>query len=182
LDERSAKNLVDACCAGDRKAYAALVKKYYRHVFLVCIGTLGNVHDAEDIAQDAMLKGFMDINKLRDGSQLALWITKIAKNMCVNLARRQKYSRKAVEEKAKQPNKTATQNDRLQQAIEKLPKEFRLSLLMYYFDGRSVKTVAERLKMSTAGVYLRLRTATKQLHELLDKQTGSQRIEHSFAT
>lgn len=170
MDERSDKNLVDACRAGDRKAYAALVKKYYRHVFLVCIGMVANVHDAEDIAQDAMLKGFIKINKLRDGSQFGLWITKIAKNMCINLVLRKRHSRKAVEEKAKQPNEPKTQNDRLHQATEKLPRELRLPLLMYYFDGRSVKTVAEKLNISTANVYLRLRTATKQLHEMLIKQ------------
>jgi RNA polymerase sigma-70 factor (ECF subfamily) len=170
LDERSDKNLVDASCTGDRKAYAALVTKYYRHVFLVCMGILGNVVDAEDIAQDAMLKGFVDISKLRDGSQFSPWITRIAKNMCINLTRREKHSRKAVEEKAKQPNESAAENDRLQQAIEKLPQETRLPLLMYYFDGQSVKTVAKRLNISVPGVYLKLRAATEQLHKLLVKQ------------
>jgi len=167
LDEHSDKNLVDISCTGDRKAYAALVKRYYRHVFLVCMGILGNVHDAEDIAQDAMLKGFLEIKKLRDGSQFNPWVTRIAKNMCINMARREECSRKAIEEKATQPNETTTQNNSIQQAIEKLPQETRLPLLMYYFDGQSVKTVAEKLDISTAGVYAKLRTATKQLHEIL---------------
>ena len=170
MDERSDENLVEACCAGDRKAYAGLVKKYYRQVFLVCMGTLGNVADAEDIAQDAMVKGFVDIHKLRDGSQFCLWVTRIAKNMCINLATRQRHSIKTIEEKAKQPGKTTKQNDRLHQAIEKLPKEVRLPLIMYYFDGQSVKNVAEKLNISAAGVYVRLRNATKQLHEMLIKQ------------
>ncbi|MHC4758746.1 MAG: RNA polymerase sigma factor [Planctomycetota bacterium] len=170
MDERSDKNLVEASCAGDRKAYAALVKKYHRYVFLVCMGMLGNVADAEDIAQDAMLKGFVDISKLRDGSQFSPWVTRIAKNMCINLVRREKHSRKAFEEKAKQLNESTTENDRLQQAIEKLPQETRLPLLMYYFDGQSVKTVAERMNISVPGVYLKLRAATEQLHELLVKQ------------
>jgi len=170
LDERSDKKLVDASCTGDRKAYAALVKKYYRHVLLVCIGMLGNIHDAEDIAQDAMLKGFVDINKLRDSSQFGPWVRRIAKNMCINLGRRETHSRKAIEEKAKHLSKTITPNDRLQQTIEKLPQEIRLPLIMYYFDGQSVKNVAEKLNISTAGVYVKLRTATKRLHEMLIRQ------------
>lgn len=170
MDERSDKNLVVACRTGDKKAYAVLVKKYYRQVFLVCMGILGNVHDTEDIAQDAMLKGFVEINKLRDGSQFYPWIMRIAKNMCINTVRRRIHLRKALEEKAMQPNQIVMQNDNLEQAMENLPKEFRLPLVMYYFDGQSVKTVAERLNMSTSGVYLKLRTATQQLHELLVKQ------------
>ena len=81
-----------------------------------------------------------------------------------------KHLRKALEERAMQPNQTAMQNDNLEQAMAKLPEDVRLPLVMYYFDGQSVKTVAERLNMSAHGVYLKLRTATKQLHELLVKQ------------
>jgi DNA-directed RNA polymerase specialized sigma subunit len=38
---------------------------------------------------------------------------------------------------------------------------------MYYFDGKSVTSVAEKLGLSPSGVYLKLRTAVKQLHEIL---------------
>jgi len=133
------------------------------------MGMLGNAADAEDIAQEAMLKGFVEISKLRDGSQFGPWITRIAKNMCINLARRKEHSRKAVEEKAKLLNESAAENDRLQRAIEKLPQEFRLPLVMYYFDGQSVKRVAEKLNISVPGVYSKLRAATEKLHELLIK-------------
>lgn len=139
-------------------------------MFLTCMGFLGNVHDAEDIAQDAMIKGFVEIKKLRDGSQFRPWIIRIAKNMCINKAKRKKHIRKALEEKAMHLNQKDTQNDNLQQAIERLPKEVRLPLVMYYFDGQNVKTVAERLNISTPGVYLKLRNGIRQLHELLVKQ------------
>lgn len=170
MNDRSDENLVFACRAGDRSAYAALVRRHYKHVFLVCVCILGNAHDAEDIAQDAMLKAFEQIRKLRDGAQFGRWVAKIARNLCFNLVRRRMYARKAIEQKMAQPTQNPTENDNLQQAIEKLSQEFRLPLVMYYFDGQSVKTVAERLNMSTSGVYTKLRTATRQLHEILVKQ------------
>ena len=170
MNDRSDENLVTASRAGDRNAYGALVRRHYKHVFLVCLGTLGNAHDAEDIAQDAMIKAFEQIRKLRDGAQFARWVAKIAKNLCFNLLRRRRCAGKAVERRTAQPTQDVTENDDLQQAIEKLPREFRLPLVMYYFDGQSVKTVAERLNMSTSGVYTKLRTATKRLHEILVKQ------------
>lgn len=91
MDERSDKDLADAANAGDEKAYAVLVKRYYRQVFLLCIGIVGNVDDAEDIAQDAMLRGFVKIKKLRDGSRFCPWIVRIAKNMCLNMLKRKKH-------------------------------------------------------------------------------------------
>jgi RNA polymerase sigma-70 factor (ECF subfamily) len=138
------------------------------------LGILGNAHDAEDMAQDAMIKAFEQIRRLRNGAQFGRWVAKIAKNLCLNLVRRRRYAKKAVEQKNAQLTQNATENDNLQQAIEKLPIEFRLPLVMYYFDGQSVNTVAERLNMSTSGVYLKLRTAKKQLHEILVKQGETQ--------
>ena len=58
MDERSDKEIAWASHQGDRTAYAVLVQRHYKSVFLVCLGVLGNVHDAEDVAQDAMIKGF----------------------------------------------------------------------------------------------------------------------------
>ncbi len=137
------------------------------------MGILGNVHDAEDIAQDAMLKGYEQIRTLRDGSKFGLWIARIAKSLCINFIRRKKYARTAVAERAVHANQSVNEYDNLQQAIEQLPQETRSPLVMYYFDGQSVKTVADRLQMSTSTVYLKLRTAIMELHNLLAKQGDS---------
>jgi RNA polymerase sigma-70 factor (ECF subfamily) len=134
------------------------------------LGILGNVHDAEDIAQDAMLKGYEQIRMLRDGSKFGLWIARIAKSLCINFIRRKKFTKRVVAERMIDTNPNINEYDNLQLAIEQLPQETRAPLVMYYFDGQSVKTVAERLEMSTSGVYLKLRTAITELHNLLAKQ------------
>lgn len=170
MDGRSDKNLVAASAKGDRGAYALLIERYYRQVFLVCMGILGNVHDAEDMAQEVMLKGFVEIGQLRDGSQFGRWVLRISRNMCINLARSRKRAATATVEKATRPKATPARNDDLQQAIERLPESIRLPLIMYYFNGQSVKTVAEKLNISTPGVHLKLRAATQRLHELLVEQ------------
>ena len=139
-------------------------------------GILGSVHDAEDIAQEAMLKGFTDIGKLREPGRFGPWLVKIARNLCINLIRRQKRGEKALAENAQtaiQPGPVASENDRLEQAIEKLSQEVRLPLVMYYLDGQNVKTVAQKLNVSRSGVYQKLRTGIKQLHELLTDQGES---------
>ena len=100
MNDRPDENLVTASRMGDRNAYATLVRRHYKDIFLVCLGILGNAHDAEDIAQDAMLKAFEQIRKLRDGAQFGRWVAKIAKNLCLNLVRRRKYAKTAVEQKA----------------------------------------------------------------------------------
>ncbi|MBN2183562.1 MAG: sigma-70 family RNA polymerase sigma factor [Sedimentisphaerales bacterium] len=170
MENHSDEKLVAASHEGDKSAYASLVERYYKHIFLICLGIVGNVHDAEDAAQEVVLKGYQEISKLRGDSQFGAWIGKIAGNLCINFVRRKQRGRKILEEKIKLPEQKPNENDNLRRAIEKLPMEARLPLVMYYFDGQSVQKVAENLDMSTSAVYSKLRGAIKQLHGLLTVQ------------
>jgi len=125
------------------------------------------------MAQDTMLKGYIKIGMLRDGSKFGPWTARIAKSLCINFIRRKKYAKKIVAERIIDANRSVNQYDNLQLAIEQLPQETRAPLVMYYFDGQSVKKVAERLEMSKSTVYLKLRTAITELHNLLAKQGDS---------
>ena len=171
MDERSDKELAWASHQGDRTAYAVLVQRHYKSVFLVCLGVLGNVHDAEDVAQDAIIKGFECVRQLRDGSQFGGWIVAIARNLSINLLRKRKTAAKApVPNRPSEPQRAESSHEGLRQAVARLPWDLRLPLVMYYFDGQNVRTVAEKLGTSTSGVYLKLRTAIKELHEILTVQ------------
>ena len=171
MDERSDHDLVMASCRGDRTAYAVLVRRHYNQTFLVCLGVLGHVHDAEDVAQDTMIKGFERIRQLRTGSQFGAWVGAIAKNLSINLLRKQKMTERALnaEESLRRREGRPACED-LQQAVARLPWDLRLPLVMYYFDGQNAKTVAEKLEISTSGVYQKLRTAIQELHEILTTQ------------
>ncbi len=170
MNERSDENLVAASRKGNKTAYAQLVEKYYRHLFLICLGIVGNIHDAEDVAQETILKGFVEISRLRESSRFGPWIIKIARSLCINFIRRKQRGSRILEKKAAQSDGQSGLNDNLQQAIEKLPMEVRLPLVMYYFDGQSVQKVADNLDMSTSAVYSKLRDAIKELHRLLAVQ------------
>ena len=171
MDERSDKEIAWASHQGDRTAYAVLVQRHYKSVFLVCLGVLGNVHDAEDVAQETMIKGFERLRQLRDGSQFGGWIVAIARNLSINLLRKRKTAGRApVPDRPSEPQQTDSNQEGLRQAVARLPWDLRLPLVMYYFDGQDVKAVAEKLAISTSGVYQKLRIAIKELHEILTAQ------------
>jgi len=170
LSEQSDENLVDAFLKGDKGAYAVLARRYYKSVFVLCFGMLGSIHDAEDIAQETMLKGLLKMEDLRDSSQFGSWIIKIAQNQCISFIRKKKRDNKVIILKSRPSEQSLIQYQSLQQAIEKLPQGSRLPLLMYYFGSESVKEVAEKLDLSCSAVYQRLKAATKELHRLLINQ------------
>jgi RNA polymerase sigma-70 factor (ECF subfamily) len=174
VDDRSDEILVASSRRGDKAAYARLVEKHYRHVFAVCLGMLGDVHDAEDIAQDAMVKGLSRISKLTNSERFGPWISQVAKNLCIDLLRRQKRVKPFVAEQPAQPRQAATENHDLRRAIRQLPQELRVPLVMYYFDNRNAKAIAEKLSISHSGACRRIRMAREQLHELLAGTTENE--------
>lgn len=167
LDE----SLVRACQRDDKTAYTVLVKRHYRHVFAMCLGVLGNLHDAEDVAQEAMLKGLLKIKKLEKAEQFESWILQIARNLCIDFLRRRKRSKAIGIEQPKQSSHRTGENHDLQQAIGRLPQELRVPLTMFYFDGKNAKTIAEKLDISHSGACQKIRAARKRLHELLTERT-----------
>jgi RNA polymerase sigma-70 factor (ECF subfamily) len=147
-----------------------LIRRHYQAVFLVCLGVLGNVHDAEDMAQETMITGFEKIRQLREPSQVRGWMIRIARNLSVNLVRRKVTAERAVGQRAAGATQPECPRDDLQQAVARLPWDLRLPLVMYYLDGRSVKSVAQTLDISTSGVYLKLRSAIRELQEIMTSQ------------
>ncbi len=136
-------------------------------MFLVCLGVLGHVHDAEDVAQEAIIAGLEKIRQLHDGEQFGPWVARIARNLSINLVRRKAAIERTLDRRPAPPVEEAGSEDTIRQAVSRLPMELRLPLVMYYFDGKDVKSLARTLEMSTSGVYLKLRTAIRELHEIL---------------
>lgn len=167
MDDQSNKKLVIAAKRGQKEAYAELVKRYYMDVFAVCLGILGNVDDAEDIAQDTMLTGFLKIRKLHKAERFGWWISQIAKNLCIDLLRRKKHVKAILAGLPMQGNQKISQNQDIHQSIRQLPLELRLPLIMYYFDNKSTNKIAEKFNISHSGVCSRIKEARKQLHKLL---------------
>ncbi|MHC4426585.1 MAG: RNA polymerase sigma factor [Planctomycetota bacterium] len=174
MNARLDESAVRACQQDDKAAYTVLVKRHYRHVFAMCLGMLGNLHDAEDVAQEAMLKGFLKIKKLDKADQFEAWILQIARNLCCDSLRKKKRVKALSIEKPMQPRQETGENHDLQQAIRRLPQELRVPLTMYYFDGRNAKTIAEKLSISHSGACHRIRAARKRLHELLTERNNDE--------
>jgi len=166
LGRDTEKELVMASLEGDRGAYNQLVGLHSNGVFAVCLSILRHVEDAEDIAQDAFIRGFDRLAQLRGKGRFGPWIRKIARNLCIDHVRRE--TRRRVVETDHQPEQPISDDhDDLKEAIMTLPEDLRVPLLVYYFDGRSTERLAQILEISTAGVLTRLSRARKELRRIL---------------
>jgi len=173
LDGCSGKKLVAACRNGDKSAYADLVRAYAGCTFAICMAMVGNRHDAEDLAQQAMLQVFRDMDRLRSDGHFGAWLGKTARNLCIDFLRRRKYTEKALLKRASAEQSNSREYPELEDALVKLPQRHRIVLMLYYFGERNAKDISETLGISEAAVYTRMSRARKQLRKLLSAAGGS---------
>lgn len=162
----------------DRQTYAGLVREHSARIFAICFSMLSNREDAEDITQQAFLKGYSDIKQLRDINKFGAWITQIAKHMCLDLLRRKKLTKLAikqmiVDDVKDQPTYDDNKYSRLQSALMQLKEEYRLPLMLYYLDGKSTKKIAESLDITVDTAHTHLSRARKKLRQLLSTKGGA---------
>jgi RNA polymerase sigma-70 factor (ECF subfamily) len=171
VNERSDENLVAASREGDRQAFGTLVGRHRRRVFATCLALLGNQADAEDATQEVFVKALERLHTLRGGGKFESWTTQIARNRCRDLlrqgARRRHVSLAEAPETAAMPARGNDGFSDLRTALDRLPEEYRLPLLLFYFDGRSTRKLAEELDLSEGGACARLYRARKALRKQL---------------
>ena len=78
-DERE-QGLIARIRNGESSLFAALVKPYERRVYATALALLRNEADAQDVAQDAILKAFTHLNQFRGESRFSTWLIQITVN------------------------------------------------------------------------------------------------------
>ena len=80
--------LVEQWRTGDAESLRRLLDSYQRRVFTICYRMLHHTEDAQDIAQDVLLKVFQSLDTYDGRSKLSTWIIRIAMNACVSHLRK----------------------------------------------------------------------------------------------
>jgi RNA polymerase sigma-70 factor (ECF subfamily) len=76
--DRDDQAAIQAVLAGDKEAYAALVVRHSGRLFRVAFRITGNEADAEDVVQEALLRGYRKLESFESRSDFGTWIYRIA--------------------------------------------------------------------------------------------------------
>jgi RNA polymerase sigma-70 factor (ECF subfamily) len=65
---------------GERDLFAELIRPYERRVYITALAILQNEADAQEVAQEAILKAFAHLNQFRGDSRFSTWLTRVTIN------------------------------------------------------------------------------------------------------
>ncbi len=129
----------------------------------------GNRDDADDLAQEALLKAYLSYDGFVERFKFSTWLHRIAYNSFIDYTRRQPPPTTDIEQATEEPNPEDTntyQYDTLYQALEGLPPNEKTAILLFYMEGKSIMEIAQIMlkPMGTIKSYLsRGRTHLKSI-------------------
>ena len=179
-----------AAAAGDKEAFAALVSKYERYIFRTAYLAVGNVSDAEDLAQEIFLRVWHGLPSFRGDARFFAWMSTIARNTCTNHLRAQmctlptdsltQYDEEdgsAVTADVPDPDPAVDPQQRLEEheraalvcaAIAALSEEHRTILRMHDELGATYEEIAAVLRLEVGTVKSRLFRARQRVRAYLE--------------
>lgn len=163
--------LVYAVRDGDTEAYAALVDRYKDRVVGAAYHLVGDRDAAEDLAQDAFVAGFKQINRLREPSRVGAWFHGIAQRLSYKYLRR--ASRMTDLDDARldatpAPPDRIDEPGELCELLNQLPDQYRQVLAARYLEDLDYDEIAGLLGTTVNNVRVRCHRAKNRLRELLE--------------
>lgn len=182
--ETIVKNRIKQVRKGDQNAFAEIVDLYKDKIYQLCYRMLGNSHEAEDIAQEAFIRAYVNIHTYDLDRKFSTWLYRIATNLSIDRIRKKKpdyyldaevsgtegltmYSQVAAEISLPEDQiETMELQETIQKEILKLPDKYRTVIVLKYIDELSLIEISEILNIPVGTV----KTRTHRGREALRKQ------------
>lgn len=176
--------LIDRAVGGDTQAFEALVKRHESRVYRTALGIVRKPEDAEEVLQDTFLSAYRHLSEFRRDSRFTTWLTRIAINAALNKLRGQKesisldavngengeYVPQLCDPWQENPEHLYAKEEirrMVHEAIEELPPEYRVVLVLRDITEMDTAQTAEALGLTIAATKSRLLRARLMIREKL---------------
>ena len=168
---------------GDSSAFEKLVHRHERRVFSLVLRMLGSREEAEDVAQEAFLALHRHGHRFRGEARFSTFVYRVAANAALN--RRRTLGRRRAREEAlvrrqdagddlpvapRDPEDAASGGElqvRVQAALQELPPDLRMAIVLYDIEGQSYADIAHALRIPEGTVKSRIHRARTALRDRL---------------
>lgn len=176
LGERTDVELLRAHVAGERYAFAELLRRHNDHLWQTALRTSYTREDAADSLQDALLSAHRTAGSFRAEAEVRSWLHAIVVNACLDRIRRNKTRRALSLSPESMPEPKDTRDEMadvemslvIDRALFSLPPEQRTALVAVDVEGYSVAEAAALLGVPEGTIKSRCARARQRLKERLD--------------
>jgi RNA polymerase sigma-70 factor, ECF subfamily len=179
--------LIQRVCQGDKEAFYNLVQPCERGVFAAAMAILNNPADAEEVAQEAVLKAFSALPRFRGEAKFSTWLIQITINEArLKLRKDRRHLYESVDEQQtdergdcfpkdfadwREIPSEALQRKELREALKRalnsLPPKYREVLILRDVQHLSIEETAQALGLTVGNVKTRLLRARLQMRDAL---------------
>jgi RNA polymerase sigma-70 factor, ECF subfamily len=181
---------VERTLAGDRDAYRVLVERYSLYIYRLAFRMTGNSHDAEEVVQEAFLRGYQKLTQFAGNSNFGTWVYRIAANYAIDRIRQRKVeeARQAnpskhtedglevdpvaqVKDPSASPERLAGSAElaaKMRQALDELTPAERTAIVMRHWEGCAIDEIAAVLKSNTNATKNTVFRAVAKLRKALE--------------
>ncbi len=189
--------LVEKVKHGDYLAFEELVVRYQNRVYRLAYRLTKNKMDAEDVLQDIFLQVYQKIKDFRGESAFSSWLYKISLNAAFMKLRKKRHRKEDPIEEAMpkfrpdgsyagmvtnfsiSPENEALKAEAkmlIQEAIDKLPEEYRAVLVLRDAEGFSAEEVSQMLDLSVPAIKSKLHRARLFLRQKLENYFKARKV------
>ncbi|MCK8602111.1 RNA polymerase sigma factor [Desulfoferrobacter suflitae] len=190
MNDLDDQRCISAVLTGDVDAYSALVKRYEKPIFNLMYRMTGSRADALDLAQDAFIKAYEQLDKFQRDRRFFPWLYTIALNLAKNLLRKSTRGSQTsyvdawaecsgLDYPQQQEEFMCARMDAhgVYLALLQLPTEQREAVILRYREELTMEEIAAALEISISGAKMRVHRGLHRLREILTaKPTHGQEV------
>ncbi len=136
-----------------------------------------NASDADDLLQDTLIRIAKGLSDVKEKSKVKVWAFRIATNVVIDFYRKSKKNRDftfndeqiCYQSEDDERFIVDEMNDCIREVLENLPVDYRATLILYNFDGLSLKEIAEFCGISVSAAKVRMHRGKKMLKQALER-------------
>jgi RNA polymerase sigma-70 factor, ECF subfamily len=173
------EKLVERALQGDKEAFGEIINQYNALMMRTAYMIVGDRDIAEDAVQDALIQAWQHLAGLRESGALRPWLMRIVVNQCIS------YKRKATRAAAFVRQSLADQSTQfaaevaddhkgrlerdwdLAETVKKLPAKQQAVIILHYYQGMTLPSMAQALHVSENTLKKRIQAALSNLRRVL---------------
>lgn len=167
----SDSEVITRIIAGDHPLYELIMRRYNRRLFRLAYGILNDDSLAQDAVQETYVSAFQHLNQFRGPNGFGAWLTRIASRIAFRIARKESGlhtvslptdSISLIDKESIGPEQVSINDEMvrmLEKAVDSLPRDYRIVLMLREFEGLSTDETAKALDLNPATVKTRLHRA-----------------------